>query len=334
MSQLTNELQRYLSEVTHHSVEIQEIPEARQTLPIFMGQQYEFFRCRIFDRIRTLLVWTGRQNPKIQNISKHLELARSAIDQSIVFVFPNMLAFQRQRLIQHQIPFIVPKRHIYLPEAIIDIRTVASTTIVEDESKSKQLSIPAQVMLLYYLQRDPGEDWNLGQWAQNLEYSAMTISRAYRDLVRFKLVEPEHVGRKVILRFDNNRRKLWKRSKGYLFSPVRKRTVVQPLKRRHVIAYFAGYSALSHYSQLSEGSSPEYAMSNADYMIAKNRGMIRERHFSDDEICTVEKWRYCPRILVKNSHTVDRLSLYLSVQHDPDERVQIALDEMIESIEW
>ena len=140
MSQLTNELQRYLSEVTHHSVEIQEIPEARQTLPIFMGQQYEFFRCRIFDRIRTLLVWTGWQNPKIQNISKHLELARSAIDQSIVFVFPNMLAFQRQRLIQHQIPFIVPKRHIYLPEAIIDIRTIASTTIVEDESKSKQLA--------------------------------------------------------------------------------------------------------------------------------------------------------------------------------------------------
>jgi len=334
MSQLTNELQRYLSEVTQHTVEIQEIPEARQTLPIFMGKQYEFFKCSIFNRVRTLLVWTGRQNPKIQNVLKHLEIARSVLDQNIVFVFPDMLAFQRQRLIQNQIPFIVPMRQVYLPEAIIDIRTLASTSVVENEGMSKQLDIPAQVMLLYYLQCDPGEDWFLGQWAQNFGYSAMTISRAYKDLVRFKFVEAEHIGRKIILHFEVNKPKLWKLAKGILSSPIRKRMTVQPMNSIEAFVYLAGYSALSQYSQLSEGSGNEYAVSSSDYLQAMKSGMIREKHFSDDEIYTVETWRYPPRILSKSNTIVDRLSLYLSMQHDPDERVQIALEEMIESLEW
>lgn len=53
----------------------------------------------------------------------------------------------------------------------------------------------------------------------------------------------------------------------------------------------------------------------------------------DDERVEVQTWTYDPRILAKNG-VVDRLSLYLSVRGSPDERVQQAAQELLETFEW
>lgn len=334
MNVLIGELQEYLSDVSQHPVRIQEAPEIRNTLPVFLGQQYRFFRCTLFNRHRLLLVWKGQKKLTTQNIVKHLEITRSAIGQDVVFVFPDMLAFQRQRLIKNQIPFIVPRRQIYLPEAIIDIRSRTPASGIEDESSITSLSIPAQLMVLFYLQCNPGEQWHLDLWAQNLEYSAMTISRAYRELVQLNLCEAEQWGRSVIPHFSQNKRSLWKRARKHLKSPVRKRITVQMNNIAELPLYYAGLQALSQYSQISMDRNQEYALASSDLQEGIRNGLIKERHFTDSELCTLESWLYTPRILAQNDQCVDRLSLFLSLQHDQDERIQMALREMLEGMAW
>ena len=44
----------------------------------------------------------------------------------------------------------------------------------------------------------------------------------------------------------------------------------------------------------------------------------------------VERWRYVPSTSPKNGRTVDRLSQYLSSSADANERVQPALEELIQ----
>ena len=46
----------------------------------------------------------------------------------------------------------------------------------------------------------------------------------------------------------------------------------------------------------------------------------------------LQLWIYSPALFGNN--TVDPLSLYLSLKDDPDERVQIALDELMKGIKW
>lgn len=47
----------------------------------------------------------------------------------------------------------------------------------------------------------------------------------------------------------------------------------------------------------------------------------------------IEVWRYDPTLMSLNGY-VDKLSLYLSLINDEDERVQIELEHLLETIEW
>jgi hypothetical protein len=53
----------------------------------------------------------------------------------------------------------------------------------------------------------------------------------------------------------------------------------------------------------------------------------------EDNEVEIEVWSYDPRVLL-DGPTVDRLSLFLSLRDDPDERVQQALQEMMRSFSW
>ncbi|MBK8874366.1 MAG: hypothetical protein IPN13_10755 [Bacteroidetes bacterium] len=47
----------------------------------------------------------------------------------------------------------------------------------------------------------------------------------------------------------------------------------------------------------------------------------------------IEVWKYDPYFLAEDG-CVDKLSLYLSLRHHQDERVQIALDELMNEVKW
>ena len=47
----------------------------------------------------------------------------------------------------------------------------------------------------------------------------------------------------------------------------------------------------------------------------------------------LEIWNYAPILLAKGD-AVDRLSLYLSMKDHADERIQIALENLIEDMPW
>jgi hypothetical protein len=55
-----------------------------------------------------------------------------------------------------------------------------------------------------------------------------------------------------------------------------------------------------------------------------------DKKFGDNRI---EVWLYNPIILSGNKN-VDKLSLYLSLKHEEDERIKGALEDLINEIQW
>ena len=53
----------------------------------------------------------------------------------------------------------------------------------------------------------------------------------------------------------------------------------------------------------------------------------------ESDACLVEVWKYSPKLFAKKG-VVDRFSLFLSIGEDNDERVQSAIEGMMEQIEW
>ena len=66
---------------------------------------------------------------------------------------------------------------------------------------------------------------------------------------------------------------------------------------------------------------------------------LRERHRimelpdQDPDANEIQVWSYPPALFAEQG-TVDRLSLYLSLRTDHDERTESALEEMMEKIRW
>ena len=77
---------------------------------------------------------------------------RSALGSNVAFVFLALPTFDRKRLIQRRIPFLVPGRQTYLPVALIDLREKAKGGQRLLDEPKERLSAPAQVLVLYHLQ--------------------------------------------------------------------------------------------------------------------------------------------------------------------------------------
>lgn len=61
----------------------------------------------------------------------------------------------------------------------------------------------------------------------------------------------------------------------------------------------------------------------------KNSGIL-DKEFGEH---IVQVWKCAPHVLSANG-IVDKLSLYLSLRGDEDERIQIELETMINEIQW
>ena len=94
----------------------------------------------------------------------------------------------------------------------------------------------------------------------------------------------------------------------------------------------AGLSALASQSMLTDPPQTLYAIGPEQWKAARQKGAKRQAQ-PPQGTTLWQLWTYDPRPLAKDG-VVDLLSLTLSLQDDPDERVQLALDELRERFPW
>ena len=87
---------------------------------------------------------------------------------------------------------------------------------------------------------------------------------------------------------------------------------------------------------LADPPAPVWAVSATSWRQAQTRGAVPLPESAPGGMGW-QVWTYGPRLLPKKRghyDGVDALSLILSLREDPDERVQMALDELRESLPW
>ena len=93
-------------------------------------------------------------------------------------------------------------------------------------------------------------------------------------------------------------------------------------------------TALTKLTMIGPGREKVYAMSSAAFEAAREDRKLVQAEYPEEDTVQIERWKYAPGLLSSDSQTVDRLSLYLSLKDDPDERTQAALTELLEQIQW
>ena len=296
-------------------------------VPAFLATGYRFHLWRFMGQGITFAesehasadISAAELHQQAQQLASHL-------GRPIVFVFPSLGTYQRNRLVQLGVAFVVPGVQLFIPPfASLTERFLRPVTV-------GKLFAAAQVVVLYQLLRRPEEGSRLKQWADWLGYSAMTMSEARRDLIAAGLCEREPGAKARGLRFLAKGRALWDKARPVLRSPVNRVLWVQfdKLPEKFVPA---GISALSKQSLLEEDAVQTYACRDLLCRFLVEEGKLRVVEHEDEGRARVERWRYDPTLLAKGG-VVDPLSLYLSLADSADERVRLAADELLEQMAW
>jgi hypothetical protein len=300
-------------------------------LPYFLQEAFEVRELKLLDRQILLAIDQRADRPGLANVRGQLDKLRQLAGMPVVYVTRTLASYERKRLIEHKVPFLVPGNQLYLPDLGIDLREYFRKPTVAAQTA---LSPATQAMLIAVLLRRPWRaEWQPAAVVGELGYTAMTLSRAVKELTAAGLATLRIEGRARWLRTERTAAETWERATPMLRSPVKRRVwVLPPPKSRQRPLRLAGLSALARYSMLTEPQWPTYAVGQREWKAAVQAGleMLPEPR---PGACEWEIWHYTPA-LVPSSDTVDPLSLTLSLQGNEDERVQLALDELKGHFPW
>jgi hypothetical protein len=321
------QLEQYLDQTLGAQVALVPWPDSARLAP-FLQQLYTFWETRILGTPCLMMMDQGKQEQAAAVVRKHITQVQAKWPAEVVYVRGHLTPYNRRRLLEQKMPFIVPGNQMYLPMAGVAFRERCRRQI---ETPAK-FSPATQVVLVRWLLKGTNKPLTPAEMAQQLGYSAMTTTRAFNELEAVRLGEVARRGKERRLRFVQAKPEVWAKAQPFLRSPVMRRVCIrQPHPAPDGIR--AGLVALAHYSMLAAPEHPVMAVHSKDWKalpIWHNKAPIPHL---DPEALEIEVWRYKPSLFAEHG-VVDPLSLYLSLKNDEDERVQAGLEEMIGRIGW
>ena len=286
-------------------------------LPYFITDRYQIHEVLIGNVKALFLSPKGTLEP-VNTLKKHMMRIQKEESLPIVFIVPEINAYRRKSLIQNNIPFIVPDSQIYLPFMGVLLQEHYAPSKVPVE----KFAPCTQVLLFYYLY-EKKKCLYMSEAVSALDYSAMAISKAAKQLSDTGLFTERKEGVLRVLEPQYDRKELFVAALSYLINPVKKRFYAEQKEQRENW-YKAGITALAENSMLNPSAVPCYA-------IARNAQVHGTAELIDTEAqVEVEIWKYDPGMLARTD-TVDLLSLYMTLKDNNDERVEEAIEEQMEA---
>ncbi len=268
-------------------------------------------------QVMLLLVAKGEMdytNVQRRKISERIESIKHI---PAVFYFDNLLTYERDRLVEQGVYFIVADKFAFVPTLIINR--------LSTKSEIKELFYPStQYILLYHLQIESLDGLSLKELEDKVPYKYKTIAKSIKQLEALGLVSLEGSRNKKLV-FELSGKELWDKASTNLIDPIKSIEYTSDVFPEGDIG---GISALSHYSMLAPEDVPTRVLT-AEW-VREHKYSIPELH-SFEDTQRIEIWKYPPS---GTSGYVDKLSLFLTLKDDNDPRVEKEIAIMMNKIKW
>ena len=323
VDQLLNNLVKYLTEVTGLGVTATPMPG--DNLPYLITRQYALYHLLIGSTSFTAAFLREEAEFKPGQFIKHMGQIPSIKIEDLCVVAHSLPTYVRKRLIEKGISFIIPGVQMYLPALGMELR---ARSVRKKLLKVERFSPATQVVIIHWLLGRMDSPVTPLALSKQLGYSAMTMSRALDELEVSKLAQVERVGRERMVSFIENPKAVWNEAYPRMRNPITQTVRVFERKIPGKQCVPAGITALSRQTLLSEPAQPEYAMSRGAWKTLEKTG-VDIIPVAEPGTALLQIWCYDPNILAVDG-VADPFSLYLSLRDSDDERVEMALEEILE----
>ena len=251
----------------------------------------------------------------------------SLLQLPIVFLLPACPAYERQRLIDKDVYFVVSEKYVHLPMLLANER-------VRKTKQAKALTPVAQYLLLYHLQIGSIEGMAARDIEDKIPYSYASITLGLTCLEDLGLCKKvAEASKRKVIHFDMKGMNLWEQAQPFLVNPVEERIYCDGLLSDDSFPE-CGINALAHYTRLNPDPERTIMMSVKQLRNFKSsEALVRPNEFDGNII--IEAWKYPPVTAIGvKAEWVDKLSLAISLREDEDPRVEGEVERLINEIEW
>lgn len=309
-----------------------------KSLPLYLKATYKLHKASL-EGAKVMLVQlsTIENELTISQVKKHAQIIREIVKLPVIFVFKNLEAYKRKRLVSQKLNFIVPYKQLYIPE----LAMAFNESRLSSNTNRQEFTPMAQVLVFYWLLRadnsSPLENTPFKDVARYFNTNAMAITRAVENLAELGLCEI-HDGRPKYFNFKQDKKETWLLIKEQKMgvNPVLNRVYTEE-QPPHDHWLDTSINALAFYTEVNPDRIQTLAIDKVEYQQFKKTNRWPEENNYEGEYM-VEVWKYNPALITKKpdrfENNVDPLSLYFCFLNDDDERIEEALVQIERKFIW
>lgn len=290
----------------------------KSILPLYIVNSYQFYTAYI-ENIRCIVIKPIDELPTLPSLKKQIQKIRVIDDVPVVLYSKTISFYRRKSLLENHIPFMTDKQ-VFLP--------FIGTLLVDEKEREKikdKFVYSTQLLFLAYMYNHEKKVY-VSDLSKSLPFSAMTLSRAVKQLDMTDLFSVYKDGVNKVIESKYSYKELFERVQHYLLTPVRQVGYMdQSLVTDHMV--LSGESALSEMSMLNPSRIRTYAVYEKDF---DNSQLIDELIDPDVQV-KVEIWAYDPQLFT-HTNIADTLSIVLSLKENKDERIKKILEDILKPL--
>jgi hypothetical protein len=274
-----------------------------------------------------LFVEPKKCNPTPRECSIAAKRLTSWAGLPVVFILRHGPTYERQRLLDKNIYFVMSDKYAHLPMLV-------AMEYTADRKVNTMLTPIAQYLLLYHLQVNSIEGLSARDIVQFVPYSYESVTLGLTCLADVGLCLKVQDGlRSKYILFNYKGRELWQAAQPYMISPIETRIFCDGMESAGPYP-ICGINALANYTWLNPDKETQIMMTAKEYRQLKAKDTFENANRFDGNVM-VEVWKY-PAVGLKDVHLqyVDKLSLALSLKDDTDPRVEGEVERMINELKW
>lgn len=319
---MIDKVKEYLKCAAGLELSVADVREKLRLTPM-VASLYDFFKCVAEDV--SFIVMIERDDaiikPTPATIAAHSALISEQLDGlKVAYAAKRIVSYNRLRLLEKHIPFVVPGRQLYLPF----LNMMLSEVGAKKEKHFDSLGVLSQMLLLAYLNRKH-DGVSIVEAVEQTGYTRISVMKAFDELEYFGMALRDKMTRKLIFRQD--RKRLFEEARPLMRNPKRRQLYLDKLPEGLMVVR-SGTDALSDISMISPGNRREYAALSSE--VLKRKDVVEVPRSS--AAIKLELWHYNPAFIYGNR--IDPLSLCLSLADERDDRVLGEIEAVLEDFQW
>ena len=277
---------------------------------------YQFYTAYI-ENIRCIVIKPIEELPTLPSLKKQIQKIRVIDDVPVALYSKTISFYRRKSLLENHIPFMTDKQ-VFLP--------FIGTLLVDEKGIEKtkdKFVYSTQLLFLAYMYNHEKKVY-VSDLSKNLPFSAMTLSRAVKQLEMTDLFLVYKDGVNKVIESKYSYKELFERIQHHLLTPVRQVGYMdQSLITNYMV--LAGEIALSEMTMLNPSRLRTYAVYEKDF----DKTQLIDELIDPDVQVKVEIWAYDPHLFT-HTNIADTLSIVLSLKENKDERIEEVLEDILE----